>query len=271
MRGSKWERGVIGVACVMIVGAVGCKGRNGESMDSATSHGDVMRTDSAATATAPGSMAPGSTAAGSATAAPGAAGSGSAMSITGGDPEILQVLAVVDQGEVQDGQMAQRQARNAQVKSFARELVASHSQSLRQERQMAKASNVQLPTSNATGADSSTAMSSSAAGAASSGVAMQLMQQHMLMMEHVRSAQGMAFDSAFVNAQVMGHQQVLDLLQRSQGQAQNANVKNHLTEAVKVVQAHLQRGQRLQQMLSQDAGTTGDSTTKTRSDTGRRG
>ena len=41
--------------------------------------------------------------------------------ITGGDPEILQVLAVVDQSEVQDGQLAQQKARNAQVKSFARD------------------------------------------------------------------------------------------------------------------------------------------------------
>jgi len=155
------------------------------------------------------------------------------MSITGGDPEILQVLAVVDMGEVQDGQLAQRQARNAQVKAYARELVTSHQRSLRQTRQLAKSNNVQLMndsgSAGGTGAAGATdtnrsaaATPSSAAGTAgTSGVAGQVHTMHMQMMEQVRNQQGASFDSAFVNAQVMGHQQVLDMLQRAQGQAQN--------------------------------------------------
>jgi len=210
------------------------------------------------------------------------------MSITGGDSEILQVLAVVDQGEIQDGQLAQRQAKNAQVKSFARELVSDHTKSLAQDRQLAKSANVDLSSvitsgSGSSGSKSGSDTSRSATSAAGStggvsGVAGQLQTMHSQMMDQVKQANGAAFDSAFVNAQVMGHQQVLDLLQRSESQAQNSGVKQHVTMAIKSVQAHLDRGQKLQQSLAGGASGTGSkgdsaskSKSKTGSDTGRRG
>jgi putative membrane protein len=260
--------------CASLVSIAACGGNDGDNTDSAA--GEVARADSAATA--PGA-APGT----AATAPAGGAAGGTAggtMSITGGDPEILQVLAVVDMGEIQDGQLAQRQARNAQVKAFARELVTSHQRSLRQTRQLAKSSNVQLMNdsgSMATGTDTnrSATTPSSAAGTpgtagATSGVAGQLHTMHMQMMEQVRNQQGAAFDSAFVNAQVRGHQQVLDMLQRAQGQAQNSGVQQHLTAATKEVQTHLERAQQLQQRLS-GGGTGGDSATKSGTDTTRKG
>ena len=277
-----WQRLLTAAMCASFVGVTACGGGNRDATDSATATGDVARADSAATA--PGA-APGTTA-----TAPGAAtapaGSASTLSITGGDAEILQVLAVVDQGEIQDGQLAQRQARNAQVKAFARQLVAAHTKSLQQDRSLAKANNVQLMSSSGTagtsgaskagGTDTSKAATPSATGASgtagSSAVATQLQSQHMQMMEQVRNAQGAAFDSAFMNAQVMGHQQVLDLLQRSQSQAQNSGVQQHLTVAMKEVQSHLDRAQQLQQSLA-TGGTAGDSAnkSKTRSDTTAKG
>jgi putative membrane protein len=200
--------------------------------------------------------------------------SGAGMTITGGDPEILNVLAVVDQGEVQDGQMAQRQARNARVKSYARELVQAHTKSLQKDRQLAKAANVELM--NASGRDSSSKSDTSAAATAATsggtGVAAQIHQMHVQASQRLKSLKGADFDSAFVNAQVMGHQQVLDLLQRAQNQAQNADVQNHVADAVKEVQTHLDRARELQQSLtSGGTGAVGDSASKTRADTGRRG
>ena len=273
-----WQRLAAVAMCASLVGVAACGGNDNASTDSAG--GDVAaRTDSAATA--PG------TAPGTAATAPAGAPSGTtggAMSITGGDPEILQVLAVVDMGEVQDGQLAQRQARNAQVKAYARELVTSHQRSLRQTRQLAKSNNVQLMNDSGstagTGAAGATdtnrsaaSTPSSAAGTAgTSGVAGQVHTMHMQMMEQVRNQQGASFDSAFVNAQVMGHQQVLDMLQRAQGQAQNSGVQQHLTTAMKEVQTHLERAQKLQQTLTSGGATGGDcaSKSKTGSDTARR-
>ena len=70
----------------------------------------------------------------------------------------------------------------------------------------------------------------------------------------------------------MGHQQILDVLQRAQGQAQNSSVQQHLTQATQSVQKHLDRARELQQSLtSGGTGAAGDTTGKAKSDTGRRG
>jgi len=218
------------------------------------------------------------------------------MAITGGDPEIIQVMATVDQGEVADGQMGQRMAKNAQVKAYARELVAAHSKSLAQDKALAKAANVQLMSSTGTsgtgasGTASSTgttgttgkadtankASAASSAGTAGasgqmSNVAMQLQTMHQQNAERLRGLQGAAFDSAFINAQVMGHQQVLQLLQSSGTQTQNTKLSTHIATATKEVQEHLDRAQKIQQSLA--SGGTSDSTSKgkAKSDTGRKG
>jgi len=282
MVGNGYRRVTTAAICVSVVAFAACSGRNGSTTDSAASGGEVARADSAATARTPGTPAAGST------ATPGTPG-GSTMSITGGDPEILQVLAVVDRGEIQDGQLAQRMARSSQVKSYARELISDHTKSLSQDRQLAKSANVDLSSvtgnnansgtkSSATSRDSSTSARSDTSAATSGspnaagtpgGVAGQLMAMHTQMMDQVKQQKGAAFDSAFVNAQVQGHQQVLDLLQRSQSQAQNSGVQQHLTAAIKSVQDHLQRGQQLQQSLTSGGGMGNDSASKSKSDTTR--
>src|SRR5687767_6960413 len=135
MVGTGWQRLMAVAACASFVGVAACGGGDGSAGDTVASGGEVAR-DTAAAATTPG-----------AAATPGAATSpagGATMSITGGDAEILQVLAAVDQAEIGDGRLAQQRARNAQVKAFARELVTSHQRSLQKDRQLAKSQNVQL-------------------------------------------------------------------------------------------------------------------------------
>jgi putative membrane protein len=223
------------------------------------------------------------------------------MRITGGDSEILQVLAVVDQSEVRDGQLAERKARSSQVKSFARELVTDHTKSLQQDRQIAKTANVDLSGVIMSGSNKTTGMTgntktgtdttrSAAASAAqpgvsgptgATGVVAELVNMHAQAMDRVTQMQGAAFDSAFVNAQVQGHQQVLSLLQSAQSQAQNSSLQQHVAAAIKSVQSHLDKGQQLQQSLASGAsGSMSDTasksksksdTGKSKSDTGRRG
>ena len=273
MVGMAWQRLAALTAVASMVGIAACGGGGDGAADSSlTSTGDVARADSAATAPAPA----------------GSPASGGALAITGGDPEVVQVMAVVDQGEVEDGRLAQRQGRNAQVKAFGRELVASHTKSLQRVRQLARTANVELMSdsamksaSPATGTDTNRAATGATTPQGQSpmggpnSVAGQLHTMHMQMMERVRGLQGANFDSAFVNAQVMGHQQVLDLFQRAQGQAQNPDVQSHLTQATQEVQKHLESARELQQTLqnASTGATAGDSASKskTRADTGRRG
>jgi putative membrane protein len=196
------------------------------------------------------------------------------MTITGGDPEIIQVMATVDQGEVAAGQMAQKMARSSQVKAFARELVAAHSKSLTQDKALAKATNVQLMGSTGTSGTTAKADTANKAGASGqmSNVAMQLQTMHQQTAERLRGLQGAAFDTAFINAQVMGHQQVLQLLQSSGTVTQNTKLSTHIATATKEVQDHLDRAQKIQQSLASGGTGMGDSTSKskTASDTGRK-
>jgi len=291
---NKWQGIAAATACSTLVAFTACSKGNRNNADSATaaaSSGEVARTDTAATA-----MAPSAGATAAATAPGSTAGNTSSMKITGGDPEILQVLAVVDQSEVRDGQLAERMARSAKVKSFARELVADHSKSLQQDRQIAKAAKIDLSgvlmsgankTSGTpkTGTDTSRSAAASAAqpGTAgpsgATGVVAELVNMHTQAMDQVRQLKGAAFDSAFVNAEVQGHQQVLSLLQSAQ--AQNSSLQQHVTAATKDVQEHLDKGQQLQQSLASGAsGSMSDTTSKSKSksdtgkaksDTGRRG
>ena len=293
---NRWQGIAAVTACSTLVAFTGCGKGNQNNADTTTTaaSGEVARSDSAATAAAPGGA--GATAA--ATTPGSTAGSTSSMKITGGDPEILQVLAVVDQAEVQDGRLAEQKARHAQVKSFARELVADHSKSLQQDRQIAKTakidlSGVMMSGSNKTsgtpktGADTSRSAAASAAQPGASGptgatgVVAELVNMHTQAMDRVRQLQGAAFDSAFMNAQVQGHQQVLSLLQSSESQAQNPTLQQHVAASIKGVQSHLDKGQQLQQSLMSGAASSMSDTTsksksksdtgKTKSDTGRRG
>jgi putative membrane protein len=232
---------------------------------------DAASGDTASTATATGTMARDTAAAATAPAAgaPSPSAGTTALAITGGDPEIVQVLATVDKGEVEDGHLGERMAHNSQVKAYARELVTDHSKSLQQDRQLAKALNVPLKL----GDSSTSGRTDTTAGAgAASNVAMQLQTIHQQTDERLRSLKGAAFDTAFVDAEAMGHQQVLALLQSAESQAQNPAVKEHLTVAVKGVQTHLDRAQKLQQALTSGSSGMRDSTSKMRtgSDTGRK-
>jgi putative membrane protein len=284
---NKWQGIAAATACATLVAFTACGKGNRNNVDTttaATSGGEVARSDSAAATTAP--SAAGATAA--ATTPGSTTGSTSSLKITGGDSEILQVLAVVDQGEVQDGQLAQRKARNAQVKSYARELVTDHSKSLQQDRQIAKSANIDLSgvmmsgASKASGGATKTGSDTSRSAAATAaqpsgptgatGVVAEVVNMHTQAMDRVRQLQGATFDSAFVNAQVQGHQQVLSLLQSAQSQAQNPSLQQHVAAAIKDVQSHLEKGQQLQQSLTSGAsGSPSDTTSKSKSDTGRRG
>ena len=285
---SRWQEITAAAACATLVAFTACgKGnRNNADTAAATSGGEVARPDTAATAMAPTSA--GATAA--ATAPASTTGSTSSLKITGGDAEILQVLAVVDQAEVQDGQLAQKKARSAQVKSYGRELVTDHSKSLQQDRQIAKSAKIDLSgvmmpgsskttgTSGATktGSDTSRSAAATAAQPAASGptgatgVVAEVVNMHSQSMDRVRQLQGAAFDSAFVSAQVQGHQQVLSLLQSAQSQAQNSSLQQHVAAAIKDVQSHLDKGQQLQQSLASGAsGSPSDTASKSKSDTGK--
>ncbi len=263
MAENRWLR--VAALAGVAFGMVACGGGDDATTDSANvAAGEVARADSAATAASPGAGTPTSPA---------------PMSITGGDQEIAQFMAVVDAGEVQAGRVAQRQARNAQVKSFARTLVNEHTSSLRQTRQIARTANITLDTTMLSTATTGTGTGAAGATASATspqltGAPGQLHTMHQQAMQRLQNLQGADFDSAFMNAQVAGHEQVLTVLQQAQNQAQDSTLKQHVTKAAASVQQHLERARQVQQAVmtgGTGTGAAGDTTSKARSDTGRRG
>lgn len=136
------------------------------------------------------------------------------------DPEIFSMLKSANQGEIDAGRMAESKATNAAVKAFAKDMVTDHTMLLNQGNALAKKLNV-VPKPAAT--DSIEAHDKS--------VAATLKQE----------PKGAGFDSAYVNNQVLGHQNTLDLVKRAEDQAQNDQLKALLKNAEPVIQRHLDR------------------------------
>jgi putative membrane protein len=144
------------------------------------------------------------------------------------DAGIFAMLAAANQGEIDAGKMAETKATNASVKSFARDMVAAHTKMLNDGKALAKRLNI---TPDSAAADSIMTMNQSTAA------------------NLTAAAKGAAFDSAYVNSQVTGHQYVLDMVKRAQGAAQNADLKSALTAAEPQVQNHLDRITKIQSTM----------------------
>ncbi|MDQ6738618.1 MAG: DUF4142 domain-containing protein [Gemmatimonadota bacterium] len=141
------------------------------------------------------------------------------------DAGIFAMLHAANQGEIDAGKMAAMKATNPAVKSFAHDMVAAHTKMLNDGDALAKKLNI---TPDMAAADSIVAMNKSTAATLSS------------------TPKGATFDSAYVNAQVAGHQYVLAMIKNAEGAAQNADLKAALTSAEPKVQSHLDRITKIQ-------------------------
>ena len=136
------------------------------------------------------------------------------------DAGIFAMLHAANQGEIDAGKMAETKATNTAVKSFARDMVSAHTKLLNEGDALAKKLNI---TPDNAAADSIMAMNKSTAATLSS------------------TPKGAAFDSAYVNAQVAGHQYVLSMVKNAEGAAQNPQLKSALQSAEPQIQSHLDR------------------------------
>ena len=141
-----------------------------------------------------------------------------------GDADIANVIHEVNAGEIAAGKIAESKATNADVKAYAREMVQAHTAL---DKQGAKPSG-QTATTNAAVRDSVVRANEATAS-------------------QLQSANsGAAFDKAYVDAQVQGHQNALSFLQAAQNQAQSADLKKTIAGAIPDVQKHLDRAKALQ-------------------------
>lgn len=142
------------------------------------------------------------------------------------DPEIAHIVKTANDADIDGGNLAQEKADNADVKAFGQLMINDHTAMNQAGEQAATAAQI-TPQDNPT--------------------SQQMMAEHQTAKQQLQAQTGAAFDKAYIAHEVQMHQKVLDALDRTLiPNAQNAQLKQALTDARAKVQAHLQRAQELQ-------------------------
>ena len=145
------------------------------------------------------------------------------------DAEIAHITKTANDADIEGGNMAKTKGQNAEVKSFAQLMIADHTAMNQQNAQVAQQANI-TPASNPT--------------------SQQLMSEHQAAAQRLQALNGAEFDKAYITHEVDMHQKVLDSLDQALiPNAQNAEMKNALTQARAKVEAHLNRAKDIQTKL----------------------
>ena len=174
--------------------------------------------------------------AGTAEAAAGAGGTATPADSAGGtngtatlsDPEIVSLTQAADEGEIATSKVALTKATNADVKKYAQEMITVHTRMISQRNGQLKASGMQP-----------------AAGAKDSSKA--TVDKMVAMLN--QAPKGAAFDTAYVNGQVLAHTNTLAMVQKAVGAAKDPALKTMLTGATPEIQRHLDEAKGLQGKL----------------------
>ena len=141
------------------------------------------------------------------------------------------IVAILDEANAADsaaGAVAVRKGTNKDVVDFGRTMMRDHHMLRQQGQRLAKQLNVTpQPPAN----DSLKMMAD----------------QNMSRLNSL--PKGAAFDTAYINSEVVVHQKVLATAQKAQGAAQNPQLKDLITKAAPAIQGHLTRAQQIQQRL----------------------
>jgi putative membrane protein len=146
------------------------------------------------------------------------------------DDQIAKITETVDAGEVEQGRIAQKKAKNARVKKFASHMVTQHTKSKKQNATLVKKAQI-------TPADSTTAQT--------------LSEKSSQTLATLESTESPDFDKKYIDAQIEQHENVVLLLDSKLiPNASNADLKARLEETKKLVETHLTEAKEIQQSLA---------------------
>lgn len=141
------------------------------------------------------------------------------------DGQIAEILTTVDTGEIQQAKVALNKTSNADVRTFATQMVDEHTK--------AKEAGAQL-------------VAQASLTPAESPISTNLRANSDKVIERLNAADAASFDQTYISAQVDQHAEVLKLIddQLLPG-ASETPLRDHLTTARGLVQRHLEHAQRL--------------------------
>jgi putative membrane protein len=157
-------------------------------------------------------------------AATGTAATGAPMS----EAEVVTAISLTNGTEIASSRIAVEKATNADVKSFARQMIDDHQKMQGEVDRVATAENISPATPLDTMAPAMTQMRNTLQSADS----------------------GAAFDRAYMDMQVRDHQAALDKLNQAAAATQNAELRGVIQKAIPQVQKHLDRARELQTNLA---------------------
>ena len=146
------------------------------------------------------------------------------------DAQIAHIAVTANQIDIDNGKVAETKAQNAEVKAFAKQMIADHGMANKQAGDVASKNSL-TPEDNPT----SQGLNTNAATVTSD----------------LSTKTGADFDKAYIDSEVNFHQTVLNALDQTLiPNAQNADLKALLTNIRPVVNQHLEHAQRMQKTLS---------------------
>jgi putative membrane protein len=140
------------------------------------------------------------------------------------DGNIAATIKVLNDGQIELGELATKKASSAQIKTFARDMIRDHTAMQKSLDSLAAAKNL---------APQTAPMSESIKSDAQA------------MHDRLDKLSGATFDSAYINGQVTDHQKALDALNNMSSAATDADVKSAIRGAIPMVQGHLDRARSL--------------------------
>jgi putative membrane protein len=143
------------------------------------------------------------------------------------DQSFIRESSLGGRAEVEAGHLAEQRSSSAEVKEFARRMVADHTKGNDSLAPLAKMNGVPLPRD--------------------------LDMDHQVMRAQLSKLQAGAFDRAYLQAQVSDHQKTAQLLEYEIGAGQSERVKAYARMMLPTVLDHLEHAQRLLAALSDTA------------------
>lgn len=137
-----------------------------------------------------------------------------ASKVDRGDSKLMADLAHANIAEIETGKMALEKSQNAEVKKFAQQMIDEHTTAQKELQTLADAKGVKLPD----GTD----------------------MQHKALATAMKAMSGQTFDNQYMKrAGVNDHERTIQLLQKTQKEAKDPDVKALATKMLPTVQGHL--------------------------------
>lgn len=142
------------------------------------------------------------------------------------DPQIAGIVVTANQIDVDAGKIAKSRSKNKEVQAFAQQMITDHTAVNKQAGALAKKLGVKPEDS-----DTSKSLKKAAADAA----------------KKLKALKGAQFDKAYVDNEVVYHQQVLDAIDKVLiPNADNAELKGLIEKVRPAIAAHLEHAKHLQ-------------------------